>query len=62
MLDLVAKRVQMVLIRYNLQVTVRPQPDWKVREREITGDEEEQAVDEQREHLIARRRERVREV
>ena len=65
MRDLVTKRVEMQLIRYNPQVStmeVRPQPDWRLRQSEDAGDAAGQAGDEQRKCLMARRRKRVRQV
>ena len=65
MRDPVSKRVGMKLIRYNPQVTmmeVRPQPDWRLRQSDEVGDEEEQAGEEQRNRLVARRRKRVPQV
>ena len=53
----------MALPRYNPQVTVmevRPQSDWRIRQSEVARDEEEQEGNEQREHLMARRRKTVR--
>ena len=65
MRDPVTKSIEMALIRYSPQVTtmeVRPQPDWRLRQTEDTGEEAGQAVDERREHLMAHRQKRMRRV
>ena len=64
-LDPVTKRIEIALIRYSLQVTtmeVQLKPDWRLRQTEDAGEEAGQAVDEQRERLMARRRKRMRQV
>ena len=64
MRDLVTNRVEMALIRYNLQVTemeVRKQPDWRPRRSEGEKEVEERDREEQRERLMARRRKRIRQ-
>ena len=65
MRDLVTKRSEMALVRYNAQVTmmeVRPQPDWRLWQSEGARDEEEQEGHEQRERLMARSRKGVRQI
>ena len=61
----VTKRVEMALIRYNLQITemeVRPQPDWRQRQTEGAREVEEREGGEQRERLMARTRKRLRQI
>ena len=65
MRDPVTKRVEMALIRYNPKITemeVRKQPDWRPRRSEGATGVEEREVEGQREHLMARRRRRIRQI
>ena len=65
MIDLVTKRVEMALIRYNPQITkmeVQTQPDWRQRQSEGAREVEEREGEEQRERLMARRRKRIRQI
>ena len=65
MQDPVTKRIEMALIRYSSHVKVmevRPQPDWRLRQTEGADGEAGDAVDEQKERLMARRRKRIRQV
>ena len=65
MRDLVTKRVEMALIRYNPQMTemeVRKQPDWRPTWSEGETEVEERAGEDQRERLMARRRSRIRQI
>ena len=58
----VTKRVEMVLIRYNPQITVmevRRQPDWRPRRSEGEMQVEEREGEEQRRCLMTRRRKRI---
>ena len=65
MRDPVTTRLEMAFIRCSPQVTtreVRPQLDRWLRQTEDAGDETGQAVDEQRERLMAPRRKMVPQV
>ena len=65
MRDLVTKRVEMALIRYNPEITekeVPTQPDWRQRRSEGERDVEEQEGEEQRERLMARRWKGIRQI
>ena len=65
MIDPVTKRVEMALIRYNPQITeieVQTQPDWRQRQSQGAREVEEREGEEQRERLMERRRERIRQI
>ena len=65
MRDLVIKRVEMALIRYNPRITqmeVRKQPDLQPRRSEDETAVEEREGEEQRERLMARRRRRILQI
>ena len=65
MRDPVTKRMEMALIRYNPQITevdVRTQPDWRQRRSKGKRDVEGREGEEQREHLMARIRKRIRQI
>ena len=63
--DPVTKRVEMALIRYNPKITemeVRKQPDWRPRRSGGETGVEDGGSEEQREHLMARGRRRIRQI
>ena len=65
MCDLVTKRVEMALIRYNPRITgmeVRKQPNWRPRRSEGETEVEKRWVEEQRERLMARGRRGIRQI
>ena len=65
MRDPVTKRVEMALIRYNPKITemeVRRRPDWRPRRSGGETGMEDREGDEQRDRLMARRRERIRQI
>ena len=62
MRDPVTRRVEMAFIRYNLKMTeieVRRRPDWRPRRSGGETGMEDREGDEQRDRLMARRRERI---
>ena len=65
MRDPVTKQVEMALIRYNPQIRgmkVRKQPNWRPRRSEGETEINGRRGEEQREHLMARRRNGIRHI
>ena len=65
MRDPVTKLVEMALIRYNPKITemeVRRRPDWRPRQSGGETGTEDREGDEQREHLMACKRKRIRQI